>query len=631
MERLQINQLQTKQFQIERSVLRSIGMVVAVLLFTLFFRWNLNQTVTVHAESIVFSSSVDGTYLVGTDESKEGGYIEDSGLTLYYQIYGDKKDLKVAISGYSYSGSGDVSLTLPSHITHAIGHEESGTMKDDEPRLTYTVVGIHASVFKDFSYLNSVTFASAYEWIGAEAFMNCPLSDVSFYDGLKEIRDRAFYGCSSLKEVTIRESVTSIGTGVFANCKSLQKIAVRTGNASYCADDGVLYSKDKTKLIQWPAAKAVATSIESEYTIGSAECPVRVIADRAFEGCIYLYEIKDLYPTVTTIGERAFYGCSGLSKAKIPDTVLRIEDSAFSNCSPYLTIWCNKGSYAETYAKSYGIATSVTCTVRFYDGDVLLKTEEVSTGGSATAPVVTERSGYTLTWDKDYTNVQQNLDVYTSWKQNYTVTFKDAYSGQTTEVASYYGGSATPPVWTRSGYILGWDTTAYNYVTKNLTVNAVWLISMTGGEITEEQPKVGDTRTINSITYQVTRTTDSDPRVKAVGCTKQTLSSLTIPTYITFGGVRYKVTNIGKNAFRDMPNLKKLVIGKNVIKISQTAFYNCPRLKSITIYSKKITSMDEKAFSKTYATARVNVPNSYVKKYRNYLQDAGLNAKAKVF
>ena len=168
-------------------------------------------------------------------------------------------------------------------------------------------------------------------------------------------------------------------------------------------------------------------------------------------------------------------------------------------------------------------------------------------------------------------------------------------------------------------------------MTKNLTVNAVWLVSMTDGPITEEKPKIGDTRTINYITYQVTRTTSSDLRVKAVGCTKQTLTTLTIPSTITFGGGVYKVTNIGVNAFRDMPKLTSLSIGKNVIKINRAAFYNCPKLRAITIYSRKLTGVGEKAFSKTYVKAKVNVSNAYIKKYKSYLQDAGLSTYATVY
>ena len=109
------------------------------------------------------------------------------------------------------------------------------------------------------------------------------------------------------------------------------------------------------------------------------------------------------------------------------------------------------------------------------------------------------------------------------------------------------------------------------------------------------------------------------------------MTTLTIPDTITFGGVNYKVTNIGANAFRDMPNLTTLSIGSKVVKINRAAFYNCPKLKKITIHSKKLTSVLEKAFSKTYVKAKVNVPNSYIKKYKTYLQDAGLSVYATVY
>ena len=558
-----------------------------------------------------------------TETSEKGGYTDsnDVGFIFYYQVYGDASNYEVAISGYSYSGSTGVELRLPTQI-----QEEGQTQ-------AYTVVGVNGDVFANCPYISGVTFGSTYRFVGAEAFMGCPLTTISFnHNGaMRTLNDRAFYRCKQLVNVTIPASVTSIGTGVFADCTALNAITVVNGNQKYCAIGGVLYTMSKDVLVQWPAALTVGNSIDGSCTIGSAECPVRVIGDKAFEGCIYLNKITDMYETVATIGEQAFYNCSNLYEVKIPSTVVTIGRQAFYGCAAGLTIKCDKNSAAENYAKNNGISTSVTCRVRFYDGSSLVKTEEVTAGGSASAPVLNERSGYTLTWDKDYTNVQQNLDVYASWKQNFTVTFKDAYSGQVTEVTSYYGGTATPPVWTRTGYKLGWDTTAYTYVTKNLTVNAVWLVSMTDTPITEDAPALGDTRTINYITYQVIKTAASDPRVCAVGCTKQTLTTLTIPDRITFGGVSYRVTRIGKNAFRDMPKLNTLTMGKNVMKIERAAFYNCPKLKTITVSSKKITSIGEKAFSKIYVKAKVNVPNSSVKKYKKYLLDAGLSTYAKVY
>ena len=569
-------------------------------------------------------------YPLDTGTSVQGGYTDanSEGFTFYYQIYGNKSDNQVFISAYSYNYSGvantdGVELRLPATI-----EEKSSTQNT-----TYTVVGVNGNVFANCPYISGVTFGSTYEFVGAEAFMGCPLKTISFNQNgtMRTIKDRAFYRCKSLKNVLIPASVTSIGTGVFADCTALNTITVAPGNQKYCGINGVLYTMSRDVLIQWPAALTVGSSIDSSCRIGSADCPVRVIGDKAFEGCIYLNKITDMYQTVTTIGEQAFMNCSGLYEVKIPPTVTTIGKQAFYGCAPGLVIKCDKASAAETFARNNGITTSVTCTVRFYDGSSLIKTEEVTMGGSASAPVLSERAGYTLTWDKEYTNVQQNLDVHASWKQNLTVTFKDAYSGQTTEMTSYYGGSVTPPVWTRTGYRLGWDTTAYTYVTKNLTVNAVWLVSMTDTPITEKAPALGETRTINNITYQVTRASATDPRVCAVGCTKQSLTTLSIPDRITFGGVSYKVTKIDKGAFRDMPGLTTLSLGKNVMKISQTAFYNCPKLKSITVHSKKVSGIGEKAFSKIYVKAKVHVPKSRVKKYKTYFLDAGLSTYAKVY
>ena len=606
------------------TVIRLAIMVILTVWFVYFWQ---GQAVIAYAAETYGDYELTG-HAQNAGNAVEGGYTDPNpeGFVFYYQIVSDGEDRTAAISGYSYRPTGqqdEKPLNLPSTIL-----PEGET----EP---YRIVGVNGNVFANCVYISSVKFTSTYEWVGAEAFMGCPITTVDFNEGMLELRDRAFYNCSKLTDVLIQVNVNSIGTGVFANCTSLGNISVVRGNERYCAEYGVLYSKNRDNsldaLVQWPAGLLIGSSVSSQFSIGSAEHPVRTIGDCAFEGCTFLQTVEDLYPTITTIGERAFYGCTGLTSIKIPSTVLKIGEQAFSNCSPMLVISCEKDSCAEAYAKSHSITASVTCTVNFYDGSTLLKTQSVKVGDSAAAPVVAEKSGYTLTWDKDYTNVQQNLNVYTAWKQNFTVTFKDGFSGQVTEVTSYYGGAATPPVWTREGYILAWDTTSYTYVKNNLTVNAVWLISMTDGIITEEKPQVGDTRTINYVTYQVTSVSESDPRVKVMGCTKQTLTMLSIPTTITFGGTNFKVTNIAAGAFRDLPNLTTLYIGKNVTKINRLAFYHCPKLKKITIASKKLTAIGEKAFSKTYAKAKVNVSNAYIKKYQTYLQDAGLSIYATVF
>lgn len=59
---------------------------------------------------------------------------------------------------------------------------------------------------------------------------------------------------------------------------------------------------------------------------------------------------------IESIGWFAFYGCVGLRSIAIPSSVKTIEYGAFDGCTS-LVIYCEKGSFAEQYAKSYGIRT----------------------------------------------------------------------------------------------------------------------------------------------------------------------------------------------------------------------------------------------------------------------------------
>ena len=62
--------------------------------------------------------------------------------------------------------------------------------------------------------------------------------------------------------------------------------------------------------------------------------------------------------TVTYIDWFAFYGCFGLRLVTLPASVTKIEYGAFDGCSASLTVRCEKDSYAEKYAKSYGLAVA---------------------------------------------------------------------------------------------------------------------------------------------------------------------------------------------------------------------------------------------------------------------------------
>lgn len=84
--------------------------------------------------------------------------------------------------------------------------------------------------------------------------------------------------------------------------------------------------------------------------------PVRAIGEGAFSSLdITSVTIPD---TVVTIGWFAFSDCSALAQAVIPKSVTAIGYEAFSGCKA-VTIYTERDSYAEKYAKSYGIRLSL--------------------------------------------------------------------------------------------------------------------------------------------------------------------------------------------------------------------------------------------------------------------------------
>lgn len=81
--------------------------------------------------------------------------------------------------------------------------------------------------------------------------------------------------------------------------------------------------------------------------------PVRVIGERAFENKSLAAVV--LPEGLATIEWFAFYGCASLVDVSIPDSVREIGHAVFDGC-PGVSLVCRKGSYAEEYAKSYGIS-----------------------------------------------------------------------------------------------------------------------------------------------------------------------------------------------------------------------------------------------------------------------------------
>lgn len=160
--------------------------------------------------------------------------------------------------------------------------------------------------------------------ISKEAFSFCTkLADITIPDGVTSIGYGAFWHCSSLTEIAIPSSVRSIDSHAFLECTSLSKISVADGNPYYRALDGVLFNRNKTQLICYPAGKT-----DSQYEIPNG---VTDIGDCAFYYNRSLIDIAIPY-SVTSIGGYAFCGCSSLTEITIPYGIIKIKEYTFSGC-----------------------------------------------------------------------------------------------------------------------------------------------------------------------------------------------------------------------------------------------------------------------------------------------------------
>lgn len=234
-----------------------------------------------------------------------------------------------SIADYAFQYcSGLTSVTIPNSVT-LIGKSTFG----------------YCTGLTSAAILNSITNNSTFEYCGG-------LTSVTIGSSVTSIGDLTFSRCSNLKSLTIPNSVTSIGVDVFDNCSSLTTINVDAGNPNYSSDNGVLFDKNKTTLICYPAGKNGAYVIPSSVSsiadyafrfsgLTSLTIPNSVISigDWSFGACTGLTSVT-IPNSVTQIGAEAFDYCSGLTSLSISASVSSIGDYAFDYCSGLTSITC---------------------------------------------------------------------------------------------------------------------------------------------------------------------------------------------------------------------------------------------------------------------------------------------------
>ena len=463
--------------------------------------------------------------------------------------------------GAFYGCTSLASITIPDSVTEIgdfFGSVFEGCTSLASIKIPDSVTSILISTFQNCTSLKSITIPESVTFIGGSTFDGCTsLTSLVIPNSVTSIDDYAFSGCTSLTSITIPDNVTSIGDYVFLGCTSLTAINVATDNKNYVSVNGVLYNKERTTIICYPAGKK-----DKNYTIIDG---VTSIDWEAFSGCTNLTSIT-IPNSVTEIGYDAFSGCANLTSITIPDSVTSIDNYAFLGCTSLTAI--NVATGNKNYVSVNGV---------LYNKD---KTELIC--------YPAEKKG-------------NNYKILDGVKWIYSYAFDGC--------ASLTSVTIPNSVMIINDWAFGGCTnlTAINVAAENSRYTSVNGVLYNKDKTTIKCYPAGQKGKSYSILNSVIDIEDGAFN----GCTN--LTSITIPDSVTnidrraFSGctnltsitIPNGVTSIEFSTFSGCISLTNVTLSDSVTSIDRGAFKNCASLKNVTIPD-SVTSIGDLAFGYYY-------------------------------
>lgn len=174
--------------------------------------------------------------------------------------------------------------------------------------------------------VETIVLPDGLEYIGEFAFAkSCNLKKIDIPDSVLCICGNAFADCENLKKVNLGNSKTlTLADDAFNGCDSVESFLIGDANENYCTDGrGVLYSKDRTVLIKYPAGNNGTSYAVDSHTLH--------INSRAFENSVNLENII-LPDGLRSLGDSAFGGCTSLESVSLPESVGTLGGYCFRDC-----------------------------------------------------------------------------------------------------------------------------------------------------------------------------------------------------------------------------------------------------------------------------------------------------------
>ena len=264
-----------------------------------------------------------------------------------------------SIGNDAFSGCTSLtSVTINSNAILSKNYSSTSSLKNifGNQVNTYTIGNAVTSIgnyaFNSCSGLTSISIPNSVTSIGNYAFQSCSgLTSVTIPESVTNIGEYAFRNCSKITSATIGSKVRSIGVGIFARCSKLETLSVASDNAVYDSRENcnAIIESSSNTLIAGCKSTIIPESVTSIGNDAFSGCSgltsitipnsVTSIGGSAFEDCSGLTSVS-IPNSVTSIGKHVFWGCSGLTSVTIPNSVTNIGSDAFYKCTEVTDVYC---------------------------------------------------------------------------------------------------------------------------------------------------------------------------------------------------------------------------------------------------------------------------------------------------